>query len=213
MDQLSNLFQSSDGGGWLSKLLGSTGLKLGLAGSGAVGNIMANRTRNSVLQQQMDYTKKLQNMTPAEMVSQISALEQPLSGNLINSVTNATQGKLAERGLSQAPGIFGTELAQGLAPYQLQEQQIATDALFKKLGLPVSARPSPFGPFPQTTNTSELWRSLQNQFMGLQNQLQPNQVPNTSGIPSDAGSLLESWLSPQSGLTAPDFPSTQSGGG
>lgn len=231
MDQLGQLFQSSTGdGGWLSKFLTSPGLKLGMAGSGSIGNILANRSRNQVLSKEMQQMDVLNKLTPAQITSGISSLQQPLSGNLINSVTNATQGKLAERGLSQAPGIFGTEIAQGLAPYQLQEQQLAQDAYFKKLGLPISARPSPFGPFPQTTNTSQLWQSLMSQFMGTANQLQnqPKQISEPNLInqlwPSSFNGQpgIDSWLPYISGLTTPpiatgplsgDFGTTQSGGG
>lgn len=155
------------GGGWMTKVLP---LILGGSGvMGTIGNIQANKTRNDVLKQQMDYTRMLQNMTPAQMIAQITALEKPLSANLINNVGNTVQGQLGERGLSQAPGIYASSLAQGLAPYQLQEQQMAQDAFFKKLGLPISSRPSPFGPFPATTNTSQIWQALLQNFMGQRN--------------------------------------------
>src|SRR6266576_1247109 len=228
MDQLGQLFQSSTGdGGWLSKFLTSPGLKVGLAGNSAIGNILANRSRNQVLSKEMQQMDALNKLTPAQITSGISALQQPLSANLQNSVANMTQGKLAERGLSQAPGIFASELGQGLAPYQLQEQQLAQDAYFKKLGLPISARPSPFGPFPQTTNTSQLWQSLMSQFMGTADKLNnmPKQItePNlinqlwTSNFNGAPG--IDSWLPYITGLTTPplptgtDFSSTQSGGG
>src|SRR5438046_9594108 len=132
MDQMSQLFQSTTGdanGSWLSKFITSPGLKLGLAGSGAVGNIMANKAKNQVLSKEMAQMDYLNKLTPAQIASGITSLQQPLSGNLINNVTNATQANMAERGLSQAPGIFGTELAQGLAPYHIQEKQLAQDAI------------------------------------------------------------------------------------
>lgn len=166
-------------GGILGKVLP---LILGGSGiMGTIGNIQANRTRNSVLKQQMDYTRMLQNMTPAEMIKQITALERPLSQSLISNVGNTVQGQLGERGLSQAPGIYASSLAQGLAPYQLQEQQMAQDAFFKKLGLPISSRPSPFGPFPATTNTSQIWQALLQNFMGQRNR------PGSSGTESIPG--------------------------
>src|SRR5581483_6805237 len=79
---------------------------------------------------------KYANLTPADISSMTNQLEQPLSQNLTNVLTNQIQAQLAERGLAQAPGIFANELAQSLAPYQIQEQQMAQDALFKELGLP-----------------------------------------------------------------------------
>jgi len=62
MEQMKNLFQSGGDPTWLSKFLTSPGLKVGLAGSSALGNIMANRSRNQVLSkemQQMDALTKL----------------------------------------------------------------------------------------------------------------------------------------------------------
>ena len=46
---------------------------------------------------------------------------------------------MGERGLSQAPGIFGETMAQSLAPFQIQEQQMAMNAILQKLGLPIEA--------------------------------------------------------------------------
>lgn len=184
MDSITNLFKGAmDEGGWLKKALPI--MQLGTAGAGTVGNILGNRTRNDVLKQQMDYTRMLQNMTPAQMMQQITALEKPLSQNLISNVGNTVQGQLGERGLSQAPGIYASSLAQGLAPYQLQEQQMAQDAFFKKLGLPISSRPSPFGPFPATTNTSQIWQSLMQNFMGRGGNQVPGAVPGGGSITAD----------------------------
>lgn len=159
MDGFSNLMSSFTApGGGLSKLLPAILAGTGIMGT--VGNIKGNATKNAVLQDQMNLTKKYENMTPAQVASGISSLEAPLSKNLTNTVGNTVQGQLAERGLSQAPGIFASSLGQGLAPYQLQEQQLAQDAFFKKLGLPIQARPSPFGPFPNQTNTSATWQNF-----------------------------------------------------
>jgi len=130
----------------------------GILGTG--GNIFSDIQRNNVLQQQMNLTRKYANLTPAQITKGIAGLEQPLSSGLTSSVGNLVSGTLAERGLSESPGILAQSLAQGLGPYQLQEQQMATDAFFKQLGLPISSRPSPFGPFPSTTNTSAIWQNL-----------------------------------------------------
>lgn len=206
MDSITNLFKGAmDEGGWLKKALPI--MQLGTAGAGTVGNILGNRTRNDVLKQQMDYTKMLQNMTPAQMMAQITTLEKPLSQNLINNVGNTVQGQLGERGLAQAPGIYASSLAQGLAPYQLQEQQMAQDAFFKKLGLPISSRPSPFGPFPATTNTSAIWQSLMQNFMGRGGNQVPGSVPGGGSITADvlqqimAGQLPGLTPAPASGGT------------
>jgi len=127
---------------------------------GTIGNIQGNEERNKVLSSEMGQMNTLQNMTPTQYASGIQKFQQPLSQGLQSSVGNMVQGSLAERGLAQAPGIYAQTLSQGLAPYQLQEQQIAQNAFFQSLGLPIQARPSPFGPFPQQTNTSSIWESL-----------------------------------------------------
>jgi hypothetical protein len=179
----------------LSGMLGSVGSLFGGSGSatsgiaplaqigtgvaGTVGNIEANNTRNSVLQQQMNYTNQLQNMTPAQLAQGIQQLQQPLSTGLAQSVGNTVQGQLSERGLSQAPGIYAQSLTQALAPYQLQEQQLATNAYLQKLGLPISSRPSPFGPYPASTNTTGTWQSLFQHMYGAQN---PNNISSTPGL-------------------------------
>ena len=213
---------SGGGGGIIQKLL--PWIMGGTAVSGTVGNILGNKTRNQVLQQQIDYTKQLQNLTPAQLTQMIAQIQQPLSDSLTRGVGNTVSAQLAERGLSQAPGIFASSLAQGLAPYQLQEQQLAQQALFQKLGLPISSRPSPFGPYPQQTNTNQIWQSLAQRFMnpsggatqlpgnttaaGLDNILFPGltpdiagggSVPNMSSAGGDFWNLLQSGIVPSTG--------------
>lgn len=153
----------SPSGGWLGSIA-----PLALAGSGimgTIGNFLGNRARNQVLSKEMAQMDALQKLTPAQIASGISSLQAPLSKNLTNAVSNQVQGELATRGLSQAPGIYAASLGQGIAPYQLQMQQLAQDAYFKKLGMPIQARPSPFGPFPNQTNTTGIWQQLMQRFM------------------------------------------------
>lgn len=196
----------------------------GSAVAGTVGNIGANRSRNAVLKQQMDYTTAMQKLTPAQIMQGITSLQNPLQANLVKGVTNNVQGEMASRGLSQAPGIFAQALGQGLAPYQLQEQQLAQDAYFKKLGLPIQSRPSPFGPFPQQTNISQTMQALAQRFMkpgGQPNDFSywgknatpysPNginaslpdlsntSVPSDSGIPDWLASMSATGLAPGTG--------------
>lgn len=154
---LSGLFTNSSGGLDLGKLLlGGTGVL------GTIGNIQANSARNQVLGSEQKLTQNYTNLAndPSKVAAGIAQLQAPLSQGLVSSVGNTVQGQAAERGLSTSPGIYSTMLSQALAPYQLQEQQLASDAYFKSLGLPISARPSPFGPFPQSTNTSNIWQML-----------------------------------------------------
>jgi hypothetical protein len=170
----------------LSSLMQMFGGPLGAAQAGSgimgmIGNITGNITRNNVLNSETAYQKQLTNMTPAAMAQGIQALQQPLSAGLTQGVGNAVKGQLAESGLSQAPGIQAQALAQGLAPFQMQEQQMATNAFLQKLGLPISARPSPFGPFPQQTNTSAIWQNMMRQ------QQQPGLAAAPGEYPADYG--------------------------
>jgi hypothetical protein len=178
-DMMSNL---TSAGGPLSKILPAILAGTGILGT--VGNIQGNQARNAVLNQQMALTKKYANLTPAQISSGVTGLEQPLSKDLTNTVGNTVQGQLAERGLSQAPGIFASSLGQGLAPYQLQEQQLAQDAYFKALGLPISSRPSPFGPFPQQTNTSAIWQNF------MKNMVTPDSKTPIGSNPNDLLNLF-----------------------
>jgi hypothetical protein len=173
--------------------------------AGTVGNIQGNQARNAVLSAEMARMNAYNKLTPAQVTEGITSLEQPLSKNLTNAVGNTVQGQLAERGLSQAPGIFASSLAQGIAPYQLQEQQLAQQAYFQKLGLPISAQPSPFGPFPQQTNTSQLWQALMSKFMtpgGGGGSI----VPGPDNVGSNPDQFFQSILWPSTGLTSSSAP-------
>jgi hypothetical protein len=193
MDSITQAFSSlansgDNGGGFAGFLKGIAPYAgLGTAGAGLIGNIQANSARNSVLSAEMNRMNAYNKLTPADIANQTQQLEQPLNSNLVHNVGNAVSGQLAERGLSQAPGIQTQALAQGLAPYQLQEQQLAQQALFQKLGLPISAQPSPFGPYPQSTNMSQLWQALSRTFMnGQQGNQIPGQVPGGGSVTADA---------------------------
>lgn len=223
MDAVSGFFNPTSTGGAspLSKIL-----PLILAGSGifgTVGNIQANRARNAVLSAEMNRMNAYNKLTPAQVSSGIRSLEVPLSQDLIKSITNTVSGQMAERGLSQAPGITASAIGQGLAPYQLQEQQLAQDAYFKKLGLPISAQPSPFGPFPATTNTANIWQQLLSRYMGQQ--LPGNvaaaapQIPGgiqqpglDTWLPTDPGNIDWTSLMGTPGLTGGPAPGGTQGG-
>ena len=162
MDAISNIGKTIGGvvnGGGGGTPIWQTLLKLGVGGAGTIGNILASNKRNQVLNQSLQNQKDLMNLTPGQLAAQASAIEQPLSAGLTSSVGNAVQGYLAERGLSQAPGIQATTLAQGLAPYKIQEQQLAMNSLLQKLGLPAQATPR-FLPYPQGTDLSKLFQML-----------------------------------------------------
>lgn len=76
---------------------------------------------------------------PEAVSNMVAAATKPLSSGLTSSVSNVVNANLAEQGLSQAPGIQTQNLAQALAPYQQNEQQMAMEQVFKVLGLPTEA--------------------------------------------------------------------------
>jgi hypothetical protein len=109
---------------------------LGSAGAGLYGNISAERQRaqelNNLKAQQANAER-----TPQQLAADVASAERPLDKALVQSVGNQVSGTLAEQGLSQAPGIQAQALAQGLAPFQQQNQQAALQLVLKRLGLPV----------------------------------------------------------------------------
>ena len=70
---------------------------------------------------------------PAKAAAWINGATQPLSQGLRQNVGNATQGYLGERGLAESPAIAAEVQAQALAPYELQNQQQATQAFLAML--------------------------------------------------------------------------------
>jgi hypothetical protein len=107
------------------------------AGMGMFGNFMQNRQYNGMMGRYMDMIDAYRKLTPAEVTKGILAMKQPLSLALRQSVGNATQGYLAERGLSQAPGIQASTLAQALAPYDQKLLDNAMQSFFQMKGLPM----------------------------------------------------------------------------
>jgi len=76
---------------------------------------------------------------PEAISNLVSSMTKPLSSGLVKGTENIVNASLGEQGLSQAPGIQGQVLAQALAPYQQNEQQMAIAEVFKALGLPAEA--------------------------------------------------------------------------
>jgi len=129
----------TDGGGspnWMKMLTG------GMFGAGEIGNIMEQRKRLAYQNFVMDLLAH-----PEKLAAMAAKIQQPLSQGLQQSVGNKVQADMAQRGLSQAPGIFAATESQALAPFYEQNQQTAMDAVMKSLGLPS-------GTFGQPANTS-----------------------------------------------------------
>ena len=124
--------------------------------------------------------KQLESLTPTDISNQVVATEQPLSQDLINQISNTVQGQVGSRGLSDSPATFSTLMAQELAPYVQQEQQLASNNLFSGYGLANSV------PIPNLQNP------LSNP--ALPPGVQP--MPNT-----DLSSLIQMLLSPPGSST------------
>jgi hypothetical protein len=101
-------------------------------GIGELGNLLAGR------QQQQAYNKTV-NMTPEQIAAEAARTAAPLDRGLVQGITNQVSGDLAERGLSQSPGIMAATESQALAPYAYQNQQAALQAIMQKLGLNLDA--------------------------------------------------------------------------
>jgi len=118
---------------------GGTGLKdiatIGAAGSGLFGNIASERARSQELNT-LKAQQAFAEQSPSALAAQVAGAEQPLNKALTEQVGNQVSGTLAEQGLSQAPGIQATALAQALAPFQQQNQAAALQLLMQRLGLP-----------------------------------------------------------------------------
>lgn len=188
-EMLGNLGQFFGGSGspgtGLLDLLG-----LGTAGAGTIGNIMNQKARSDQLGKISKAEKTLGN--PTQLAEQVSAATQPLNEGLVQSVGNTVSGSLAERGLSQAPGIQGTELAQALAPFQQANQQTALQLVLERLGLPIQYAQAYLGGLPGNANISPILAMLMKQGMGKPPSF--TGAPDTSGIPSNTPNLLEGFI-------------------
>ena len=110
----------------------------GIFGAGEIGNLLEQKKRADYQNFVMGLLKD-----PAKLSRMAASTERPLDNALIQSVGNATQGQLAERGLSQSPGIFAATESQALAPYAQQNYQTAMQAILSSLQLPQSTFGAP----------------------------------------------------------------------
>jgi hypothetical protein len=117
-------------------------------GAGEIGNILEEQKRLSYQNFILDLVKH-----PEKLAAMAAKLQKPLDNALVQGVTNTVQGDLAQRGLSQAPGIFAATESQALAPYQQQNANTALQAVMASLGLPA-------GTFGAPANTSGALQSF-----------------------------------------------------
>jgi hypothetical protein len=141
LGQLGGLFGGGGSGGGGSGGGGSTAgtaVSGGLAGAGAIGNLLTSLLSGGVTSGLNKQLKSIEGMSPAQFSSMVTSAEGPINAGLVQSVGNRVQGDLASRGLSQAPGIFASEEAQALGPIEQQNYQVALEQTLAKLGLPLS---------------------------------------------------------------------------
>jgi hypothetical protein len=114
----------------------------GMAGAGTIGNILEQRKK-------MEYQNYINDLMqhPEKLAALVQKMQKPMDNALVQGVTNQVQGNMAERGLSQAPGIFAASQSQALAPYEQQNYNTALSSVMNMLGMPA-------GTFGQPQNNS-----------------------------------------------------------
>jgi len=160
--------------GWQQLLLG------GLFGAGELGNILEEEKQAALQKQVSDYLKYVTGLAkdPAALSRMVVSAEQPLSAALTQNVNNQVQGNMAERGLSQAPGIFAATEAQALAPYVQQNQATAEQQVLSALGLPFSGQATAQSTMQKPQDLSNLLAMFLRSFPTKT----PAQTPSTPGI-------------------------------
>lgn len=180
-------------------------LQAGTAGAGLFGNVMNSITRGKEVGNLQTAEKKFASMTPEQLSGLVSRATQPLSAGLTQSVGNQVQADMAGRGLAEAPGVYAATESQALAPYELQQQQMALQLVMKQLGLPIEYAQAILQGTGGNVDTSKMLAMLMNAQKG-------NQVPGTpAGGTDEFDSLLQSIIS--SGVPTPTPPSTGVGTG
>jgi hypothetical protein len=175
---------------------------IGATGAGLAGNIANERARSK----ELDYLKQQQAAlaNPTVLAQEVASATQPLNRALVESVGNQVSGTLAEQGLSQAPGIQATTLAQALSPFEQQNQQTALQLVLQRLGLPISYAQSYLSGLPANANLSPLIAMLMKMGGGptpegggtnlpaILNLIKSAQMPGQQ----TAQSQLPDWLTP-----------------
>lgn len=128
---------------------------LGATGAGLYGNISGDQQRADAAKQ----AQKNANLTPAQLAAQVSQATQPLNANLVQAITGNVNANMAEQGLSQAPGLQASAIAQALAGPEQQNQQTALNLVLQRLGLPAELLRS----IPPNSNMSQLLALLMRQ--------------------------------------------------
>jgi hypothetical protein len=114
----------------------------GMFGAGEIGTILEQRKK-------MEYQNYINDLMkhPEKLAALVQKLQKPMDNALVQGVTNQVQGNMAERGLSQAPGIFAASQSQALAPFEQQNYNTTLQSVMTMLGMPA-------GTFSQPQNNS-----------------------------------------------------------
>ncbi len=182
--------------GTLGKIGGGIGTGVGAASPflsvfGLIDQFSKAQKEKALMDRQIYYSKH-----PEAIANLAKGFERPLSTGLTTGVGNVVNASLAEQGLSQAPGIQSQVLAQALAPYQQNEQQMAITEALKAIGLPAEALQS----LQSTMRPDALAMMLKS--------ILPGQNP-TSGVPmspvpgSGTGDIFAPTSSDSGGIVAP----------
>jgi hypothetical protein len=127
---------------------------------------------------------------PEAIAALTKKFTQPLSAGLTSGVGNIVNASMAEQGLSQAPGIQSQTLAQALAPYMQNEQQMGLSEALAAIGLPTQALSS----VQSVMNPLQLSASMRgalpgggsgggaNDFALQQAMYSPNEPPDDTGL-------------------------------
>ena len=129
---------------------------MGLAGGvgnmveGAIGgqnNKAAQKAALGATQNANNLAQQIQNMSPGQMGARQAAMTQPLSQQQINAVTGPVTQQMAAMGLGQAPGLMQSNIAAGLAPTEVAEQQMGQQNMWNQWQTPLNAYQNIAGTF------------------------------------------------------------------
>jgi hypothetical protein len=171
--------------------------------AGLIGNLIASKTRGDEISKLQKSEKKFADLSPEALAGLVSRAEAPLGQDLLQSVGNTVQADMASRGLAESPGIFAATEAQALAPYKIQQQQLALQLVLKQMGLPIEYAQAIIQATGGNADVSKLLALLMNKGGGDTT----GGVPDTTGL--DIGKLLTEI---GAGGTPPTVPSPDPGG-
>lgn len=154
---------------------------------GLIRNLQGGGAQDALVKRMQGYQGQMQNLAnnPAALAARIRSLQQPLSTGLTEDVMNQVQAQLSERGLATSPNIATAVTSEALAPYELQQQQTATQALMQLLGMPIEAGYST--PAFQPTDLTSFWKKYLPQDPASATNPSPGSNPGSTGMPIDPG--------------------------